>query len=92
MQLILSVYVIFGGALVNPSYVTPLISWVKYLSFNYYTYMAAMQNEMKGLVFKCSTDSGTGCYPTGESVLESYNLTKFSIAQCIGINLGMAVE
>ncbi|PVU94544.1 hypothetical protein BB561_002487 [Smittium simulii] len=89
--LILSIMLIFGGSMVNGDSITPVLRWLKYLSYVYFTYMAAMQNEMGGLVFDCSNSPGGACYPTGEAVIESFSLNKYTILECIMINLGMSV-
>ncbi|OLY82055.1 ABC transporter G family member 7 [Smittium mucronatum] len=88
--LFLTVFVIYGGSLANPDSVTPVLSWLRYINYIYYTYMAAMQNEMTGLVFDCSQNTTGTCYPSGESVLLSFSLTSQTIWECFAINLGMA--
>ncbi|OMJ13095.1 ATP-binding cassette sub-family G member 2 [Smittium culicis] len=88
--LILSVFMIFGGSLVNSDTVTPVLSWLRYTNYVYYSYMAAMQNEMYGLVFKCGNTDNGACYPNGESVIESFSLNKLTVWECVGVNLAMA--
>ncbi|OLY83949.1 ABC transporter G family member 22 [Smittium mucronatum] len=88
--LVLTIFVIYGGSLVNSGSVTPILAWLRFISYIYYTYMAAMQNEMRGLVFDCTGNTSGTCYPTGESVLKSFKLEELTIWACVGINLAMA--
>ncbi|KAK0547185.1 hypothetical protein OC846_004139 [Tilletia horrida] len=61
----------------------PWFIWIRYISPLTYTVMALLQNEMHGLVFRCSPGE-TQCYANGEAVLDSYGLTTFTVAECIG--------
>ncbi|OLY77698.1 ATP-binding cassette sub-family G member 2 [Smittium mucronatum] len=89
--LFLTVFAIYGGALVNATAVTPILSWIRYLDYMYFSYTAALQNEMKGLVFDCSKNTSGTCYPTGESVVLSFNLNLRTVWESFFICLGMAI-
>ncbi|OLY84370.1 ABC transporter G family member 7 [Smittium mucronatum] len=89
--LFLTVFVIYGGSLVNAVAVTPILSWIRYIDYIYFSFTAALQNEMGGLVFDCSTNTSGTCYPTGESVVLSFNLNLRTIWESFFICLGMAI-
>ncbi|OMJ26823.1 ATP-binding cassette sub-family G member 2 [Smittium culicis] len=89
--LLLTVFVIYGGSLVNADTVTPVLSWLRYISYIYYTYMAAMQNELIGRVFDCSDNTTGTCYPDGESIIKSFSLNKISIWGCVGSNQSQSI-
>ncbi|OLY84369.1 ATP-binding cassette sub-family G member 2 [Smittium mucronatum] len=89
--LFFTIFTIYGGALVNAVAVTPILSWIRYVDFIYFGFVAVIQNEMKGLVFDCSDNSSGTCYPNGESVILSFNLNIRTVWECFGICLGMAI-
>ncbi|OLY81891.1 ABC transporter G family member 7 [Smittium mucronatum] len=89
--LFLTIFVIYGGSLVNSDSVTPVLSWIRYTNYIYYSYQAVIQNEMTGLVFDCSQNTSGTCFPDGESVIKSFSLNKQTIWECFAINLGMAL-
>jgi len=60
----------------------PWFIWIRYISPLTYSIMALTRNEMQGLVFQCNGEPQ--CYPNGEAVLENYNLTTFTVAECAG--------
>ncbi|PVZ97413.1 hypothetical protein BB558_006627, partial [Smittium angustum] len=70
--LILSVFGIFGGNLINPKNIPPALSWIRFISYFYYSYTAAIKNEFGGMKFNCSNITGQVCYTTGEQVIDAY--------------------
>ncbi|KAJ2757472.1 hypothetical protein H4S06_003170 [Coemansia sp. BCRC 34490] len=68
--------------------VTPVLRWIKYICIYYYTYSGLMQNEFRGLEFKCD-NSTSNCYKTGEDVLSTYGLDEFPIWLNIIIELAL---
>ncbi|PVV01683.1 hypothetical protein BB560_003888, partial [Smittium megazygosporum] len=87
--LVLSVFLIYGGFLVNLGVVPKVLGWIRYISFVFYTYNALMQNEFKDLAFDCSQSKTVVCYSTGQEVLKNFDLDQVSIVynvlnkQCI---------
>ncbi|PVU88009.1 hypothetical protein BB559_005768 [Furculomyces boomerangus] len=88
--LILSIFLIYGGNLVNSNTIPAVLGWLKYISYVYYTYSALMQNEFTGRTFECSSAANTACYPNGEAVLTAFGLTQVSIGLCAILNLVIA--
>ncbi|KAJ1991185.1 hypothetical protein H4R33_001471 [Dimargaris cristalligena] len=92
--LIITIFLIFGGNLVNNDDVTPVLSWIRYTSLITYTYHALSHNEFDGLTFSCGnslTEQTTGCVATGADALQRYGLDSFSIGMCIGLICALAV-
>ncbi|RKP36647.1 P-loop containing nucleoside triphosphate hydrolase protein [Dimargaris cristalligena] len=86
--LFINIFLVFSGNLVNFDDITPVLSWIRYISFITYTYQALSRNEFTGLHFSCdnpATESAVGCVLTGEDVLTKYSLDSFSIGTCIGL-------
>ncbi|OLY79636.1 ATP-binding cassette sub-family G member 8 [Smittium mucronatum] len=86
----LTLFWVYGGVVANSDSTTRAISWIRFINYNYFSFMGVLQNEMNGKVFDCSGADGDACYPTGESVVLAYSLNKYSIWSCFGILLGMA--
>ncbi|KAJ1974653.1 hypothetical protein H4R33_006778 [Dimargaris cristalligena] len=92
--LLIIIFLIFGGNLVNNDDVTPVLSWIRYISLITYTYHALSHNEFNGLTFSCGnslTEQTTGCVATGADALQRYGLDSFSIGMCIGLICALAV-
>ena len=83
--LIIIVFLLFGGQLVNLDTVSPVFRWIQWLSIITYSNKAYNQNEFIGLTFSCSGPS-TQCYTTGEQVLEAFGLLNPSLWYCVLIN------
>jgi ABC-type multidrug transport system permease subunit len=66
--LIIVIFILFGGQLINLSTLTPVLAWIQYISPIAYSNKALAQNEFTGLVFTCD-ESSSICYDTGEQVL-----------------------
>ncbi|KAJ2080618.1 hypothetical protein H4R24_002939 [Coemansia sp. RSA 988] len=74
---ILTLQLLFGGLLANPSTITPVLRWLRWTNPVYYAYAALIQNEFAGMTFEC--DSGGQCYENGEQVIDTYSMGRFSI-------------
>ncbi|KAJ2807961.1 hypothetical protein H4R20_001062 [Coemansia guatemalensis] len=74
---ILTLQLLFGGLLANPSTITPVLRWLRWVNPVYYAYAALIRNEFAGMTFDCS--SGGQCYENGEQVIETYSMGRFSI-------------
>ncbi|KAJ1948485.1 hypothetical protein EC988_005156 [Linderina pennispora] len=88
--LTLAMLMLFAGNMANAHSITPVLRWIKYICMMYYSYSAFVQNEFSGLTFNCKEDS-VSCYRTGEEVIAGYSLGNETIAECIVINLALAV-
>eukprot|EP00668_Euglena_longa_P010990 GGOE01013334.1.p1 GENE.GGOE01013334.1~~GGOE01013334.1.p1 ORF type:complete len:710 (-),score=241.62 GGOE01013334.1:918-2837(-) len=73
--------VLFAGYFSPGSAMPDWCAWMKYVTFYYYAFGAAVKNEFTGETFTCSSPP---CYLTGEAVLERYSFQDVSIwANCI---------
>lgn len=66
----------FAGIAVRIPNMTPILSWLRFLSPAYYSLQGLVQNECSGLVF------GDGA--TGDQYLSDYALNELSIIWCAG--------
>eukprot|EP00667_Euglena_gracilis_P024270 EG_transcript_27843 len=75
-------FVLFAGFL-NPGDSMPVwCSWLRYVSYYWYAFGAAVKNEFVGQTFTCSPNEP--CYATGEAVMKRYSFQDVSIAaNCI---------
>ncbi|KAJ1812244.1 hypothetical protein LPJ75_003744, partial [Coemansia sp. RSA 2598] len=64
---IVTIELLFGGLLANPTSIVPEIRWIRWINPVYYAFSAFIQNEFRGLTFECSALSQ--CYPNGEQVI-----------------------
>ena len=75
--LIIVVFLIFGGQLVNLDSTPVVFRWIKWISIIFYSYTALVQNELVGLSFKCPPQSlkfDPNCTISGESVVRDFSL------------------
>ncbi|KAI8867071.1 P-loop containing nucleoside triphosphate hydrolase protein [Ramicandelaber brevisporus] len=90
--MIITVYLLFGGALHNNRDIPVYFRWIRYISMMTYASNGLMLNEFRGLHFSCSIDAAVvGCVTRGEGVLQRFHLDDFSIAQCAYALSGMIV-
>ena len=71
--LLIVVFLIFGGQLVDTETAPAALSWIRWISIIFYTYTALAQNEMIGLEFQCYQPI-PGCVRSGEDALRELNL------------------
>ncbi|OMJ29368.1 ABC transporter G family member 7 [Smittium culicis] len=90
-SLILTIFIIYGGSLVNIDTVPIGLSWIRHINYVYYTYIAAIQNEMAGLTFECAKSTQQACFPTGEEVISVFKLDELPIYNCIIANFVMVI-
>ncbi|KAJ1762156.1 hypothetical protein GGH19_003688 [Coemansia sp. RSA 1807] len=76
---LLTLQLLFGGLLANPSTITPVLRWLRWINPVSYAYAALIQNEFSGMTFECQP--GSQCYSTGEQVIETYSMGRFSIGE-----------
>ncbi|KAJ1653518.1 hypothetical protein IWQ61_006374 [Dispira simplex] len=81
--LLIVIFLIFGGNLVNVDGMTPVLSWIRYISPINYIYNALAKNEMTGLVFTCDGGDQSGCLANGEDVLRRFSIDSFSIGASV---------
>ena len=80
--MILLIFVVFAGSLINTGDIPAGLGWIQYISPATYSYKGITQNEFDGLEFDCpqsDVDSELPCFKTGEQVLQYYDLTSVSI-------------
>lgn len=87
--LVVTTWVIFGGHLANAGDLLPAIRWMQYISPAFYVYEGMVQTEFTGLRLHCKANNGL-CMARGDDVIKLYKLDQFTIAQCVGIGVGMA--
>ncbi|KAJ2155976.1 hypothetical protein GGF46_005489 [Coemansia sp. RSA 552] len=74
---ILTLQLLFGGLLANPTTITPVLRWIRWINPVYYAYAALVQNEFDGMDFECSV--GSQCYTDGQQVIDTYSMGRFSV-------------
>ncbi|KAJ2716673.1 hypothetical protein H4R19_000508 [Coemansia spiralis] len=74
---IVTVWLLFGGLLANPTSTTAVLRWLRWINPVYFGYSALLQNELHGMSFECTTLGQ--CYTSGEQVLAAYAMGRFSI-------------
>jgi ABC-type multidrug transport system permease subunit len=88
--LIVVLFLIFGGQLLNLDSIPVVFKWIQWISIISYSNKALNQNEFPGLVFNC--EPGGPCYKTGEQILEIFAFTNpQGVWVCVGINLALAL-
>ncbi|KAI9141200.1 P-loop containing nucleoside triphosphate hydrolase protein [Paraphysoderma sedebokerense] len=88
--LIITVFLIFGGNLVNLGSGLEWIKWIQWISLIAYSNKALSQNEFSGLTFTCSPNT-PGCIADGDKVLDIYDLDAPSLSNSIIILWGIGV-
>ncbi|KAJ3248294.1 ATP-binding cassette sub- G member 2 [Chytriomyces hyalinus] len=83
--LIITVFLLFGGQLLNVGSVSWVFRWLQYISIIGYTYKGLMQNEFDGLSLKCSPAMRCETY-FGETVVAQFALESPTIWYCVLIN------
>ncbi|KAJ2450336.1 hypothetical protein EV183_004358 [Coemansia sp. RSA 2336] len=85
---ILTLQLLFGGLLANPSTITPVLRWLRWINPVSYAYAALIQNEFRGMEFECQP--GSQCYSNGEQVIETYAMGRFSIGENVAFQILLA--
>ncbi|PVV01779.1 hypothetical protein BB560_003791 [Smittium megazygosporum] len=85
--LILALFAIFGGNLVNTDSISPVIRWIRYLSYFYHTYCAILINEFKGHIYDCSTRPGQLCKIDYKGALAALGLGNVHLSISFIINI-----
>lgn len=79
--------ILFGGFFTPPAAMPVWCAWMRWISFFYYGFGAAVVNEFSDETFVCDTQP---CYTSGNHVLTNYSLDNVSIAvYCLAV-LGFA--
>ncbi|KAJ1980305.1 hypothetical protein H4R34_002507 [Dimargaris verticillata] len=89
--LVQTVFMIYAGNFVNTDDITPVLSWIRFLSNTKYAYQALTINEFTGVTFECSNVQDAGCFKTGEAVLANYSLDTLSISACVGLMAAVCI-
>ncbi|KAJ2357551.1 hypothetical protein GGF43_001395, partial [Coemansia sp. RSA 2618] len=85
---VLTLQLLFGGLLANPSTITPVLRWLRWVNPVSYAYAALIQNEFDGLEFECKP--GSQCYSSGEQVIQTYSMGRFTVGENIGFQIMLA--
>ncbi|KAI8608211.1 P-loop containing nucleoside triphosphate hydrolase protein [Chytriomyces sp. MP71] len=80
--LIITVFLLFGGQLLNVGAVSWVFRWIQYISIISYTYKALVQNEFYGLQLQCSGQMRCTTY-LGDVVVTNYSLDSPTIWQVL---------
>ncbi|KAJ3332639.1 ATP-binding cassette sub- G member 2 [Kappamyces sp. JEL0680] len=89
-QLIIIVFMLFSGLLINLETITVVLRWIQWVSLIAYTYKAFGQNEFtESLKFTCTP--GQQCYATGADVVSAFSLGNPELWACVAINAAFAV-
>jgi ATP-binding cassette subfamily G (WHITE) protein 2 len=85
--MIIIVFMLFSGLLVNLDSITVVLRWIQWISFITYSYKAYGQNEfVESIKFTCS--GGSRCFADGLAVVEQYSLGTPSLWSAIAVNVG----
>jgi hypothetical protein len=88
--LIIIVFMLFSGLLINLDSITVVLRWIQWISFITYSYKAYGQNEFdESIQFACS--AGERCFANGLAVVEQYSLGTPSLWSSVLINVGFIV-
>lgn len=86
---VLTLQLMFGGMLANPSTITPVLRWIRWVNPVFYGYSSMVQNEFSGMTFECTQDSQ--CYQNGNEVIDAYAMGRFTNWQNILFLIMLAV-
>ena len=86
--LIVVIFMLCGGLLVNINTITPAIRWLQWISPFTYANKALIQNEFSGLLLGCQNGV---CSIKGENVIKDLALETPSIWYCVMWNVVLAV-
>ncbi|KAJ1925242.1 hypothetical protein IWQ60_004678 [Tieghemiomyces parasiticus] len=90
--LIIVILLIFGGNLANSASITPVLSWIRFISPVFYSYHALALNEFRDLTFSCGSGDAEGqCLREGAKILSYYDLDGISIGLCVGLLCALLV-
>ncbi|KAJ1968931.1 hypothetical protein IWQ62_000945 [Dispira parvispora] len=81
--LLIVIFLLFGGNLVNVDDMTPVLSWIRYISPINYIYIALAKNELTGLAFTCDGGDQSGCLTNGDDVLRRFSIDSLTIGTCV---------
>ncbi|KAI9352051.1 P-loop containing nucleoside triphosphate hydrolase protein [Obelidium mucronatum] len=86
----ITIFLLFGGQLLNIGSVSWVFRWIQYVSLISYSYKGLMQNEFGGLELQCPPQMRCTTYQ-GDVIVEQYSLDSPSKYWCVLINFGLAV-
>jgi ABC-type multidrug transport system permease subunit len=78
----LPIFIIFAGYLVNTKSITPIVSWIRFVSPMFYALQALIQNESNGLIIAGQP---------ADVYVANYALNQIPVFWCIGALLFFAV-
>jgi ABC-2 type transporter len=88
--LIIIVFMLFSGLLINLDSITVVLRWIQWISFITYSYKALGQNEFDAAIkFTCS--GGERCFDDGLEVVQQFSLNNPSLWAAVAANVGFIV-
>ncbi len=89
--LIITVFLLFGGGLINLDRIPAALNWLQWLSIIAYSNKALAQNEFRGVTLDC-TGSKIACFQNGDDILKFFGYDFPSLWYSILINacIGLA--
>ncbi|KAJ3119298.1 ATP-binding cassette sub- G member 2 [Physocladia obscura] len=88
--LIITIFLLFGGQLLNIGSVSWVFRWIQYVSLISYTYKGLVQNEFDGLQIQCTANMNCQTYD-GSAVVASYSVDNPTKYFCVLINFGLGL-
>ncbi|KAI9208487.1 ABC-2 type transporter-domain-containing protein [Polychytrium aggregatum] len=89
--LTITIFLLFGGQLLNLDNVPVVFRWIQWISIISYSNKALNQNEFSGLTFNmCSaniTNPGPTCFTSGDYIVQDHNLNNPDKWMCILANV-----
>lgn len=71
--LIIVLFLLFGGQLINLDSLSVVLRWIQYISLIGYSNKALAQNEFYGLALDPCLPNAGACYSSGEQVLKVFS-------------------
>lgn len=88
--LIIVVFLLFGGQLINLDSLPDALKWIQYISAIAYSNKALSQNEFTGLKFSCP-DPRALCYRDGDQVLQVFKYNSIGLWPAVLVNVAIGV-
>ncbi|KAJ3084541.1 P-loop containing nucleoside triphosphate hydrolase protein [Rhizoclosmatium globosum] len=88
--LVVTIFLLFGGQLLNVGAVSWVFRWIQYVSLISYSYKGLMQNEFQGLSLACTPTMNCTTYQ-GDIVVVQYALDSPTKYICVLINFLLAL-
>lgn len=87
--LLVVVFLLFGGQLINLKSLPASLKWVPYLSPITYSIKALTQNEFNGAKFDACSPNASLCFPSGDAVVKLWGYDDIELWTAVYCNLAL---